>query len=142
MPTGVIESLDHEARGITRLDGKTIFVEGALPGERVEYVSFRKKPSFEVARTERILKASPDRVVPRLSLIHISYSSGWGIPKNSILRRGTLIVGEPKRDESDPMAPAVQSLEEGLQKQIAERNARTEQSQKSESTTRKPNETT
>ncbi|SBT06794.1 23S rRNA (uracil(1939)-C(5))-methyltransferase RlmD [Candidatus Propionivibrio aalborgensis] len=65
MPTGVIESLDHEARGITRLDGKTIFVEGALPGERVEYVSFRKKPSFEVARTERILKASPDRVVPR-----------------------------------------------------------------------------
>ena len=65
MPTGVIESLDHEARGITRLDGKTIFVEGALPGERVEYVSFRRKPSFEVARTERILKASPDRVVPR-----------------------------------------------------------------------------
>lgn len=65
MPTGVIESLDHEARGITRLDGKTIFVEGALPGEQVEYVSFRKKPSFEVARTERILKTSPDRVVPK-----------------------------------------------------------------------------
>ena len=72
----------------------------------------------------------------------MTYSSGWGIPKNSILRRGTLIVGVPKRDESDPMAPAVQSLEEGLQKQIAERNAGTEQSQKSESTTRKPNETT
>jgi 23S rRNA (uracil1939-C5)-methyltransferase len=65
MPTGIIESLDHEARGVTRLEGKTIFVEGALPGERVEYVCFRKKPSFEVARTERILKASPDRVVPK-----------------------------------------------------------------------------
>ena len=36
MPTGIIESLDHEARGITRLEGKTIFVEGALPGEEVE----------------------------------------------------------------------------------------------------------
>ena len=35
MPTGIIESLDHEARGVTRLDGKTIFVDGALPGERV-----------------------------------------------------------------------------------------------------------
>ena len=65
MPSGIIESLDHDARGITRLDGKTIFVEGALPGEHVEFVSFRKKPSFEVASTERILKASPYRVVPR-----------------------------------------------------------------------------
>ena len=65
MPTGIIESLDHEARGVTRLEGKTIFVEGALPGERVEYVCFRKKPSFEVARTERILKVSADRVTPK-----------------------------------------------------------------------------
>ena len=65
MPTGIIESLDHEARGITRLDGKTVFVEGALPREHVEFVSFRKKPSFEVASTERILTASPQRVAPR-----------------------------------------------------------------------------
>ena len=65
MPTGTIESLDHEGRGITRLDGKTIFVEGALPGERVEYVSFRKKPSFEVARIVRLVKASSDRIEPR-----------------------------------------------------------------------------
>lgn len=65
MPTGVIESLDHEARGITRLEGKTVFVEGALPGERVEYVAFRKKPTFDVAHTTRILKPSPSRVEPR-----------------------------------------------------------------------------
>jgi 23S rRNA (uracil1939-C5)-methyltransferase len=65
MPTGIIESLDHDARGITRLDGKTVFVEGALPGELVEYVSLRKKPSYEVARTLRIIKQSPSRVTPR-----------------------------------------------------------------------------
>jgi len=65
MPTGIIESLDHEARGITRLDGKTIFVEGALPGEKVDYVCFRKKPTFEVARLERVIKASLSRVTPR-----------------------------------------------------------------------------
>ena len=65
MPTGIIESLDHEARGITRLDGKTIFVEGALPGETVDYVCFRKKPTFEVAHSQRIVKASPNRVTPR-----------------------------------------------------------------------------
>ena len=65
MPTGIIESLDHEARGITRLEGKTIFVEGALPGEEVEYVSFRKKPTFEVAHVQRIVKASVNRVIPK-----------------------------------------------------------------------------
>ncbi|WP_301101678.1 23S rRNA (uracil(1939)-C(5))-methyltransferase RlmD [Propionivibrio sp.] len=65
MPTGIIESLDHDARGITRFEGKTIFVEGALPGELVEHVSWRKKPSYEVARTVRILRASPHRVLPR-----------------------------------------------------------------------------
>ena len=65
MPIGIIESLDHEARGITRLDGKTIFVDGALPGERVEFVSYRKKPTFEVAHTQRVLKASPFRVTPK-----------------------------------------------------------------------------
>ena len=65
MPIGIIESLDHEARGITRLEGKTIFVEGALPGEKVEYTSFRRKPNYEVAQADRILKASPDRVAPK-----------------------------------------------------------------------------
>jgi 23S rRNA (uracil1939-C5)-methyltransferase len=65
MPSGVIESLDHEARGITRLDGKTIFVEGALPGENVEYVCIRRKPTFEVARCERIVTASAQRVTPK-----------------------------------------------------------------------------
>ena len=64
MPIGIIESLDHEGRGITRLDGKTIFVEGALPGEEVEYSSFRKKPSYEIAQATKILRASPRRVTP------------------------------------------------------------------------------
>ncbi len=64
MPVGTIESLDHEGRGITRLEGKTIFVEGALPREEVEYSSYRRKPSYELALATRILKASGDRVTP------------------------------------------------------------------------------
>jgi 23S rRNA (uracil1939-C5)-methyltransferase len=65
MPQGLIESMDHEARGITRLDGKTIFVEGALPGETVDYTSFRRKPSYEIAVAERVVRASSQRVEPR-----------------------------------------------------------------------------
>ena len=64
MPIGNIESMDHEGRGIARLDGKAIFVEGALPGERVEFASFRRKPNYEQAVTERVLQASSQRVTP------------------------------------------------------------------------------
>lgn len=65
MPIGIIESLDHEARGITRLDGKTVFVDGALPGETVEYASFRRKPSYELAHLVSVLRPSTARVTPR-----------------------------------------------------------------------------
>lgn len=64
MPTVAIESLDNEGRGIARVDGKAIFIEGALPGEQVEYTSLRRKPSYEVARVSRIVRASSQRVTP------------------------------------------------------------------------------
>lgn len=65
MPIGIIESLDHEARGITRLEGKTVFVDRALPGETVEYASFRHKPKYELAHLVRVLRPSTARVSPR-----------------------------------------------------------------------------
>ena len=65
MPIGIIQSLDHEARGIARQDGKAIFIEGALPGERVEYASFRKKASYEMAHLVEVLSPSSNRIEPR-----------------------------------------------------------------------------
>ncbi|MDR3324098.1 MAG: 23S rRNA (uracil(1939)-C(5))-methyltransferase RlmD [Zoogloeaceae bacterium] len=65
MPMGVIEALDHEARGIARLEGKAIFVEGALPGETVEFASYRKKNHYEQAHLVRVLQPSSLRVTPR-----------------------------------------------------------------------------
>jgi 23S rRNA (uracil1939-C5)-methyltransferase len=65
MPTAVIESLDHEGRGVTHAEGKTVFVEGALPRERVEYSSFKRKPHFELATLGAIERASPWRSEPR-----------------------------------------------------------------------------
>lgn len=60
-----IESIDNEARGIARREGKAIFVEGALPGETVKVNIFRKKPTYEIGRTEKILRQSYMRVVPK-----------------------------------------------------------------------------
>lgn len=61
----IIESLDHEGRGIAHADGKVIFVEGALTGERVTYSSYRKKNNYEQAKVEQILKQSFMRVQPK-----------------------------------------------------------------------------
>lgn len=60
-----IESLDHEGRGIARRDGKTIFIEGALTGETVTASVYRKKPSFENANVQTILRESSQRVMPQ-----------------------------------------------------------------------------
>lgn len=63
----LIESLDQEGRGVGHADGKVIFVEGALPGELVTYSSYRKKPKFELAVLDHVLKPSAMRTVPRCS---------------------------------------------------------------------------
>ncbi|WP_026350195.1 23S rRNA (uracil(1939)-C(5))-methyltransferase RlmD [Bordetella sp. FB-8] len=60
-----IESLDLEARGIARREGKVVFVEGALPGEQVLASSVRRKPSYEIARVDEVLLPSSQRVAPR-----------------------------------------------------------------------------
>ncbi|WP_310448725.1 23S rRNA (uracil(1939)-C(5))-methyltransferase RlmD [Sulfuritalea sp.] len=64
MPLADIESLDHEGRGVAHVDGKVVFIEGALPGEAVDYASYRRKPSYEKAHVLRVLHASSQRVVP------------------------------------------------------------------------------
>lgn len=60
-----IESLDHDARGVGRLDGKVVFVEDALPGETVSAQIYRKKPSYNLAKTTEVLRPSWMRVNPR-----------------------------------------------------------------------------
>jgi 23S rRNA (uracil1939-C5)-methyltransferase len=61
----LITSLDQEGRGIARLDGKAVFIEGALIGEQVSIEVFQRKPSYEQARAVAIHTASPARVIPR-----------------------------------------------------------------------------
>ncbi len=84
MPEAKIESLDHDGRGVAHVDSKVIFIEGALPGELVEYESYHRKPRYEQAQATRILSASSQRVTPRCphfgvcggcSMQHISISA-------------------------------------------------------------------
>ena len=66
-----IESLDMDARGIGHLQnedgstGKVIFVEGALPGERVSFLSFRRKAKWEAATMTALHRESALRTKPK-----------------------------------------------------------------------------
>jgi 23S rRNA (uracil1939-C5)-methyltransferase len=60
-----IVDLTHEAAGVARIDGKTVFVADALPGERVILRRTHRQRKVDYAVTEQVLTASPDRVVPR-----------------------------------------------------------------------------
>ena len=69
-----IESLDQEGRGVAHHEGKVIFIDGALTGERVTYSSYRKKPSYELAKVDKILKQSYMRVQPKC--VHFDVCGG------------------------------------------------------------------
>jgi 23S rRNA (uracil1939-C5)-methyltransferase len=60
-----IESLDQEGRGIARVDGKAVFVEGALPGETVTIETLKRRPTYELARALTIADPNASRIVPR-----------------------------------------------------------------------------
>lgn len=59
-----IEKIDIEGNGIGRIDGKAVFVNGALPDEVVEIEITKRKPNFDKAKLINILKPSDKRVDP------------------------------------------------------------------------------
>ena len=60
-----ITDLLHDGRGVGRLDGKAVFVTGALPGETVRVKQTGRNRNFDEGETLEVLIASPDRVAPR-----------------------------------------------------------------------------
>jgi 23S rRNA (uracil1939-C5)-methyltransferase len=63
--TALIESLNHEGQGVARIDGKAVFIDGALPGETVLFLYHNKFKSYDTGRVLEVVRASPERVTPR-----------------------------------------------------------------------------
>lgn len=60
-----VESLTHDARGVARVDGKAVFIDGALPGEEVLFTYVTRRKRYDEGRVVEIIKPSPHRVAPR-----------------------------------------------------------------------------
>lgn len=59
-----IEGLAFGGEGVARVDGMVVFVEGALPGERVVVEITRAEKKYLRGRAAEVLEFSPDRVSP------------------------------------------------------------------------------
>jgi 23S rRNA (uracil1939-C5)-methyltransferase len=89
-----IVDLAHDGRGIARIDGKAVFIDGGLPGERVRFRLTKRRRQLDEAALIEVLVASPDRVVPACahfgvcggcSLQHLSASAQVAAKERQLL---------------------------------------------------------
>ena len=57
--------LDYFGRGIIKDNNKVIFVDKALPNDIIDYEIIKDKKKYSEARISKIIKESPDRIIPK-----------------------------------------------------------------------------
>ena len=63
--TARIESVTHDGRGIAAIEGKKVFVSGALEGEEVRFLRRKSRRNYDEAELLEIIEASPERIEAR-----------------------------------------------------------------------------
>lgn len=88
-----INSLDHQGRGISKIDGKIIFVENALPDEIVEVKLLKNKKKYIEGIPYKYIKKSNKRIKPNCpyyeycggcNIMHMSYDDQLNFKQNKI----------------------------------------------------------
>jgi len=69
-----VTGLAFGGAALSKVDGLVVFVENALPGDRVAATVFRRKRQYAEARAQTILRPSPSRVTPRCE--HVAICGG------------------------------------------------------------------
>ncbi|MGW8957335.1 23S rRNA (uracil(1939)-C(5))-methyltransferase RlmD [Paenibacillus sp. NPDC055715] len=122
-----IIGMNHDGEGVGRVEGFTLFVPGALPGEKVRIKVLKTKKQYGYAKLLNIVQASPDRVAAPCDIYdqcggcqiqHMSYEAqlGWKrqhvvdvlerIGKLSVVKvHPTLGMSEPWRYRNKAQVP-------------------------------------
>lgn len=66
-----IDSLSQDGRGVARIDGKAVFIDGALAGEQVRFVYTNRHRRFDEGQVLEVLEAAPERVTPRCPHVQV-----------------------------------------------------------------------
>jgi 23S rRNA (uracil1939-C5)-methyltransferase len=92
---GDVVDLSHDGRGVARVGGKAIFIDGALPGERVRFRVHKRRRHMDEAGLVDVLTPSPDRVLPHCahfgvcggcSLQHLSPAAQLAAKQSQLLQ--------------------------------------------------------
>jgi|TARA_B110000196_G_scaffold45242_1_gene35660 23S rRNA (uracil1939-C5)-methyltransferase len=109
-----INDLLHDGRGVGRINGKAFFVEGALPGEDVEFRVINEKRNFAEARLTKVLSASQYRTEPECryfskcggcSLQHLQHSEQIEFKKQQLLNSAQRVGLEPENTLDSLVGP-------------------------------------
>lgn len=91
--------LAHDGRGVAKLDGKTVFIANALPGERVIATRVSKRRSHDDAELVDVLEAAPERVAPRCK--HFGTCGGCSLqhlaPEAQISSKNSTLINNLRR---------------------------------------------
>ena len=88
-----IESLDHNGRGITKIDNKISFIENALPGEIVEVNITKNKKKYLEGNVKKYIKYSKNRVTAPCkyynfcggcNIMHLKYADQLKFKENKV----------------------------------------------------------
>ena len=60
-----VESLSHDGRGVAHVEGKAVFIDGALPGEEISFLYTGRSRKHDEGKLCELFTASSDRVEPR-----------------------------------------------------------------------------
>jgi len=108
--------LSHDGRGVAVLDGKRVFVPGALPSERVLLRRHRRRRRQSEAELVRIVEPAAARVEPPCpyfgvcggcALQHLDYAAQIGFKERSL----AAALGRIGRVEPDEWLPALTGRE-------------------------------
>ncbi|MBQ8882310.1 MAG: 23S rRNA (uracil(1939)-C(5))-methyltransferase RlmD [Clostridia bacterium] len=88
-----ITALGINGEGVAKVDGKAVFIRGALVGEKVRAKIILVKPAFCVAIIEKILSQSPKRIAPLCPVFnkcggcdiqHLDYSATLELKRDTV----------------------------------------------------------
>ena len=75
--TAVIDSLSHDGRGIARINGKTVFIDGAMAEETVRFRYLKRHRRFDEGVVIDVVNAAPQRTPARCQ--HFGHCGGCNL---------------------------------------------------------------
>ncbi|MEK4062427.1 MULTISPECIES: 23S rRNA (uracil(1939)-C(5))-methyltransferase RlmD [unclassified Paenibacillus] len=122
-----IIGMTHEGEGVGRVEGFTLFVQGALPGEKVRAKVLKTKKQYGYAKLLELVQASSDRIAPPCAIYdqcggcqlqHMDYTAqlAWKrqLVVDNLQRIGKLqVAGAPGRGAAAGNAGAKEAVEPG-----------------------------